>query len=170
MNVSHVCNKKLCNLIFLAIVMVLGGCFFVPSSYGQAQTQTVGFSSDFESTSTSLCGGNDIHFWGTAHFLFHETVDEHGGVHQNTEMNYFKGTGTDLYGGRYKIVETDHFIVNVNDKIGVFHTVLNGELLHEGKPTAQQTHTGVTINLLTVLDENGQAKTTVERIDVRCRN
>lgn len=58
------------------MVRVLGGGLFVTPNYEQEQTQTVTFTSDFESTSTPLCGGNDVSFSSTARFLYHETIDE----------------------------------------------------------------------------------------------
>ncbi len=168
MNISQVCNKKLCKSVFFAIVMVFGGGLFVLPSYEQALTQTVTFTVPFEITATPLCGGNEVSFSGITRFLFHETLDENGQVHQHSHLNFFKATGTDLFGERYKIVEADNLTTHDNNQAGVFHSVVKGELISEGKPSDTQTHTAVTINLLTIFDENGEVKTVVEKIDVRC--
>lgn len=46
----------------------------------------------------------------------------------------------------------------------MFHSVITGKLVHNGK----QTDTGVVINLLTTFDDDGEPKTVVEKVDVKC--
>lgn len=151
--------------LIATIAFVVGG-FATQNTNAQAETSTESFQSDFEFESVSVCGGEAVRLGGTAHFLFHETTSAEGSSHQITKMNYQKVGGVGLDSGdRYQLNEVRTSIVQDNKENKIFHSVITGTLIGQGKLA----NTGVTINLLTVFDEDGNPKTSVDKIDFRCQ-
>lgn len=156
------------SLIFVGVmVAVLVGGSGASIVYGKAETTHINFVSDFESATLPLCGGEPVFFSGTAHFTFQETVTASGKIISETHMNYQKTTGEGLVSeDKYEINEVSNLVVHVDSDSDpkIIHSVISGQLLHNGK----ETNTIVTLNLLTVFDENGDPKTIVEHIDEKC--
>jgi hypothetical protein len=142
------------------------GLFATQFSYAQAETNTEGFQSDFEFETVSVCGGEALRLGGTAHFTFHETISADGSSHQSTKMNYQKVGGVGLESGdRYQLNEVRSSIVQDNKENKIVHSVITGTLIGQGKLA----NTKVTINLLIVFDEDGNPKTSVDKIDFKCQ-
>lgn len=66
----------------VAISAVLIGRFGISSVYGQAETSTDSFKTDFELLSFPLCGGETASLSITAHFVFHQTKLPDGTVRE----------------------------------------------------------------------------------------
>lgn len=157
------------NFLILGLVVTLAfiiGGLGTQTSYAKAETETVSFQSDFEFETVSACGGEPLRLGGTAHFVFHETTSGEGSSHQIVKMNYQKVGGVGLESGdRYQLNEVRSSIIQDNKETDIGHSVITGTLIGQGKLA----NTGVTINLLTVFDEDGNPKTTVDKIDFRCQ-
>ena len=145
--------------------ILFSGLGLVTVEGGKAETSTINFQSDFEFETVSICGGEALRLGGTAHFVFHETISADGSSHQNTMMNYQKTGGVGLESGKkYQINEVNHSTVQDNKETDVVHSVITGTLVGPGKANKAV----VTINLLTVFDEDGNAKTNVDKVETRC--
>jgi hypothetical protein len=154
-------HTKIALQVAIGAIMFFG--FGILSVQGQALTNTFSFQSDFETLATPLCGigGEEVVFSGTAHFKFHETLSAGGSVHQSTMMNYMKTKGVGIQSGdKYEINEANIATLQDNEENDIVYSVITGKLVHAGKGT----DTGVTINLLTTFDSDGDAKTEVEKI------
>ncbi len=154
-------------ILGLAVTLALVVCgFATQTSYAKAETETVSFESDFEFETVSACGGEPLRLGGTAHFVFHETISADGSSHQSTKMNYQKVGGVGLDSGdRYQLNEVRSSINQDNKENEIIHSVIKGTLIGQGKLA----NTGVTINLLIVFDEDGNPKTSVDKVDFRCQ-
>jgi hypothetical protein len=161
-------EKDLYSKVGLLTVVAILVCGFGGSSvYGKAQTENINFKSDFSSAAIPLCGGELVFFAGTAHFTSQQTVTPSGKLMQEYHMNYQKTSGEGVGSGdKYEINEVDTTVYHQDDDSDpkIIHFVISGQLIHNGK----ETNTIVTLNLLTVFDENGDPKTTVEDVRLKC--
>ena len=109
--------------------------------------------------------GEDVIFSGNAHFTFKQTTTPDGELRQLTHLNYqnMKGVGV-ISEDVYRVQEINNFIVNQNGAGGVFHTVINVNLINPGK----EVNSRVNLELQTVMDPDGIPKLTVSHINVGC--
>lgn len=156
-------NVFILGLIAMVVFMVAG--IATQSSHGKAETETLRFESDFEIVTVSSCGGDELQLGGTANFVFHETISADGSKHESSHMNYQKTDGYGLQSGkRYQLNEANHATVQLDEdgEKHIVHSVITGTLIGQGPLT----NTGVVINLLTVFDDDGSVKTSVEKVDL----
>jgi hypothetical protein len=149
----------------IAVATVLVGGFGGSSVYGQSNG-AINFKTPFTSTGVPLCGGDSVTINGIANFVFHEFVASDGSVHLNLHMNYMSVKAIDTSGNQYVAHETDLTSINENSNVRVFHTVVTATLIPI--KNGEGTNTGITLVLQTVIDTDGNAKTIVEHVDVRC--
>ena len=79
-------------------------------------------------------------------------------------MNLLKVEGESASGVPVSATEVDHATVNQNQQVGVFHTVVSARLTLHGKAE----NSAFKMELQTVIDADGNAKTNVQHTQIRC--
>jgi hypothetical protein len=98
-----------------ALVLVLVGALLGATAgvaLGQAETRTESERLPVSFSVTNPCNGETVELSGFAHFAFHVTTDDTGGIHEMFELNIqASGTGTES-GARYRISEGTSGVAN----------------------------------------------------------
>ena len=153
----------------VTFVAILIGAFAVTPGYGQAQSNTEQFRVPFESVGTPLCGGEEIFFSGTAHFVFHVTTGPDGeSVYTFSHLNYQRSSGVTTSGEKYEINEVNNAGARTTQTgLNEFDTVIHGTLVDQGKGINEE-NTIVQFVIHTVIHPNGEITGEVENVEIKC--
>jgi hypothetical protein len=90
-------------LVTVVTAVLIGG-FAVTTAYGQAQSNTIRFSTPFETSGIPICGVEEVFFSGTINFVFHETIRPNGeSAYLFSHTNFQKTTAVTESGERYVV-------------------------------------------------------------------
>jgi len=141
-------------------VAVLIGRYTASPSYAKVAK----FESPFESSAIPLCGIEEGVFSGIQKFSLHKTTKSDGTTRQSLHMNYHHTRGEGITSGT-------QYIVHENDRQGIVDeqnsdriiTQIKGSFI--GKGNAE--FTLLNIRTITILHDNGDIETIVDRIDIK---
>ena len=150
--------------IFVAIAIIITtlviGNFATPS-YGKK----VRFETPFESSTIPACGDEEVIITGVANFAFEEKTDKNGNVRSTAEMKYHRIQAIGVSSGtEYNVHEKEKAIIEQEGGDTTFSTAIKGSFISKGSDV----NTLVKILLVTSIDENGNAETIVDDVDVKC--
>jgi hypothetical protein len=169
-------NKRYINnylLIHLGVVTVvtavLIGAFTVTTVYGQAQTNTVRFSTPFETASDNLCGVEPIFISGTVNFVFHETIHPNGeSAYLFSHTNFQKTTAVSESGEIYVIkdVGTQRLSTTQTGDDELI-TISQGVYIDTGQGM-NGPNTLYQIVFHVIIHPDGETITELEDVDIKC--
>lgn len=150
--------------IFVAIAIItatlIAGNFATPS-----QGKKVQFETPFESSTIPACGDEEVVITGVANFAFEEKTDKNGNMWSTAEMKYHSIQAIGVSSGtEYNIHEKEKVTIEQEGVDTTFSTALKGSFISKGSDVNPL----VKIRLVTSIDENGNAETTVDDVDVKC--
>ena len=150
--------------IFVAIAIIITTLIMGNStmpSYGKK----VQFETPFESSTIPACGDEEVIITGVPNFAFEEKTDKNGNLQSTAEMKYHSIQAVGVSSGtEYNVHEKEKGIIEQEGGDTTFSTAIKGSFISKGSDV----NTLIKIRLVTSIDENGNAETIVEDVDVKC--
>jgi hypothetical protein len=167
-NKRYINNYLLIHLGLVTVVTaVLIGTFAVTTAYGQAQSNTVRFSTPFETSGIPLCGGEEVFFSGTLNFVFHEIIRPDGeSAYLFSHTNYQKITAVSESGEKYVVKEVGTqrlYTTQTGDDELI--TIIDGVFIDTGQGI-NGPNTVASFEFHTIIHPDGE--TTTEDVDIKC--
>lgn len=163
-------NPLFMQIGLVVVVAILIGGFAVTPGYGQAQSNTVRFTTDFESEGIPFCGSEQIFITGTVNMVFHETIRPNGESIFTSHLNYMKTNAVSASGEEFIVKETQNMhtkVPTIQTGVNEFSSVIHGIIIDKGQgingPNSQ-----IQIILHTVIHPNGEITGEVDKLEIKC--
>jgi hypothetical protein len=150
----------------LALVLLVFGLLLMLAGKAQAATVTNDVHIPVSGTAVSGCpGGESVDLSGSAHLLFHATIDSAGGVHGDMHVNYQGVSGIgEISGAKYQIPVEVH--INTNGHVGSeTTTTLNAKLIGQGPDNNEVMH----MTFHVTVNANGTVTASFDHFFIKCQ-
>lgn len=155
-------------LVTVVTAVLIGG-FAITTAYGQAQSNTVRFSTPFETSGIPICGDKEVFLSGILNFVFHETIRPNGeSAYLFSHINYQKTTAVSESGERYVWHEVQNErLTTVQNGDNELVTNLHGVVIDTGQGI-NGINTFVQIKTHVIIHPDGEITTEVDDVNVNC--
>ena len=150
----------------LVLALLVFGLLLMRAGKVQAATVTNDVHLPVSGTAVSDCpGGESVDFSGSAHLLFHATIDSDGGSHADMHINSQGVSGIgESSGATYHIPEEVH--INSNGHVGSEGTItLSEKLIGQGPDNNEVMH----LTLHETVNANGTVTALVNNFFIKCQ-
>ena len=150
----------------LALVLLVFGLLLMLAGKAQAATVTNDIHIPISGTVISGCpGGESVDFSGSAHTLFHATINSDGGESADFHINGQGVSGIgEISGAKYQLPVAVH--INTNGHVGVeTTTTLSAELIGQGPDNNEVMH----MTFHVTVNANGTVTASVDNFFIKCQ-
>ena len=150
----------------LALMLFVFGLLLMRAGKVQAATVTNDIHVPVSGTAVSDCpGGESVDFSGSAHLLFHVTINSDGGESADFHINSQGVSGIgEISGAKYQIPEEVH--INTNGHVGVVTTTtLSEKLIGQGPDNNEVMH----MTFHVTVNANGTVTASVDNFFIKCQ-
>jgi hypothetical protein len=163
--------RVLMAVVGLALALGSFGSAGALPALAKADTTTTNVKVPFDNEITFVScanggAGEDVHFTGYSHEVFHVTLHPSGEYQMTAHFNLQGAKGTGLTtGDTYQVIHNGNQVVHIGKVGDTFIEVLNFRIIGPGPGNNYLSH----MNFYVTVNANGEVTTQVENIKVTCK-